>query len=667
MATINGSSGNDTLTGTSGNDTLNGLGGNDLFLAGSTGGADVIDGGAGFDSIEFRERATSAVVVDFAAGTIGGGSSGTISFTNIERVVAGNFNDRLSGNASSQILTGQAGADTLWGAGGNDTLWGGGGADRFMFREIGTANADSINDFASGADKLVLDGSVMSALGAAGNFAAGDARFQANSTGTATDASDRIIYNTTTRQVFYDADGNGSGARVLIGTLQSGATLAATDIVVEGGGGGGGQTIIGTSGNDSLVGGPGNDTIAGFEGEDTLDGGAGNDTLTTFVGLAGNNDVYQFSVAPGSANADFIPFFHPGFDSILLDSSVMTALGASGSFAEGDTRFYAADGASSGHDTDDRVIYDTTTGNLWYDADGSGAGATQLIATVLELNDAPAALAASDIAVDTVTAPRGQIIGGDNRNETLVGGDFNDWIDGDGGNDTLFGMGGNDTLFGRSDDDLLVGGEGADSMFGGSGNDTLDGGDGNDTISAAGDESLLVYSVAPGAANADIIVDFGSDTFQLDGTVHVNSGPSGRFAAGDARFWSSGTGAAHDADDRVIYNTANGQLWYDADGNGAGAAQLIATLQGAPTLAATDIEVINGSGSGGQVINGTSGNDTLTGTSGNDTISGFGGNDLFLAGSTGGADVINGGTGSDSIEFKARRAAASWSISMPPP
>ena len=70
MAAINGSSGNDSLTGTSGNDTISGLGGNDLILAGSTGGADVIDGGTGTDSIEFKERATSAVVVDFVAGTI---------------------------------------------------------------------------------------------------------------------------------------------------------------------------------------------------------------------------------------------------------------------------------------------------------------------------------------------------------------------------------------------------------------------------------------------------------------------------------------------------------------------------------------------------------------------------------------------------------------------
>ena len=248
-STINGTSGNDTLTGTSGNDTINGLGGNDLFLAGSTGGADVIDGGTGSDSIEFKERATSAVVVDFVAGTISGGSSGTISFTNIERVVGGNFNDRLSGNGAGQTLTGQAGADTLWGAGGIDTLWGGTGADRFIFRETGTSNADLVRDWASGSDKLLLDGAVMSALGATGNFAAGDARFKANSTGTATDASDRVIYNTSNGQVWYDADGNGAGARQLIATLQSGATLVATDIAVEGSTPpSGGQVINGTSG-----------------------------------------------------------------------------------------------------------------------------------------------------------------------------------------------------------------------------------------------------------------------------------------------------------------------------------------------------------------------------------------------------------------------------------
>ena len=229
---IDGTSGNDTLSGGPGNDTLNGLGGNDLFLAGSTGGADVINGGAGSDSIEFKERATSGVVVDFAAGTITGGSSGTISVTGIERAVTGNFNDSLTGNAAGQTLTGQGGADTLWGAGGIDTLWGGAGADRFIFRETGSANADSVRDWASGSDKVALDNSPMSALGATGNFASGDARFKANSTGTATDTNDRVVYNTSTGSLYYDADGSGSGAAQLIATFSGNPAVAATDIVV---------------------------------------------------------------------------------------------------------------------------------------------------------------------------------------------------------------------------------------------------------------------------------------------------------------------------------------------------------------------------------------------------------------------------------------------------
>jgi serralysin len=50
--------------------------------------------------------------------------------------------------------------------------------------------------------------------------------------------------------------------------------------------------------------------------------------------------------------------------------------------------------------------------------------------------------------------------------------------------------------------------------------------------------------------------------------------------------------AAQDADDRFIYDSATGNLYYDADGNGAGAAMLFATLSNHPTLAASDIVVI---------------------------------------------------------------------------
>ena len=229
---INGTGGNDTLTGTAGNDSINGLGGNDLFLAGSTGGADAIDGGAGSDTIEFKARATSAVVVDFGGGTITGGSSGSISFTSVERVVTGNFNDSLTGNGAAQNLTGQAGADTLTGAGGVDTLWGGTGNDVFVFREMGAPNADRMGDWDSGSDEMHLDDAAFAAIGAMGDFTAGDARFKANASGTATDASDRVVFNSSTGQLYYDADGSGGGAAQLIATVQSGATVVATDIVV---------------------------------------------------------------------------------------------------------------------------------------------------------------------------------------------------------------------------------------------------------------------------------------------------------------------------------------------------------------------------------------------------------------------------------------------------
>jgi Ca2+-binding RTX toxin-like protein len=726
VATINGTAGNDTLTGTSGNDTINGLGGNDLIRAGSTGGTDVVDGGAGFDSIEFASRATSALIVDFVAGTISGGSSGTISFTSVERIVASNFNDRLSGNGSGQTLAGQAGADTLRGAGGVDTLWGGGGADIFIFREIGTGNADSVRDFGSGTDKLLLGGSAMSALGAAGDFAAGDARFKANSTGTATDASDRVLYNTTTRQIFYDADGNGSGVKVLIATLQSGATLAATDIVVEGGGGGG-VHLVGTGFEDNLVGGAGDDTLEGLAGDDTLDGSDGNDRLLGGDGAdlllfqAGSGN-YGSDTLDGGAGDDFISFGVYATSGVVIDLRAGTL---SGGRSSGSATFTNIENAIGGAFNDLLVAYD-----------GVDLGGGVVIGSQLEGRDGN----------DTVLGGlAGDNLFGGSDDDEIRGGAGDDYINAGTGRDSLFGDAGDDffelSVFGAdSGEDTVDGGTGTDYMSytgarsalvvdfvagtisgghlggggskvfanienfisgdgadritgddaanvlqGGFGSDTIDGAAGNDTIyggtegnpfdqpdelsGGAGNDVLtgssapdaFIFDVTPGAANADVITNFvgQSDKMPLDGTAHANSGPSGNFSAGDVRFWSSASGTAHDADDRVIYNTTNGQLWYDADGNGAGAAQLIATLQGAPTLVATDISIIDGSGGGGgSTISGTAGNDTLTGTGGDDTIDGLGGNDRVLAGSTGGADVVNGGAGFDSIEFASRATSA---------
>ena len=50
-------------------------------------------------------------------------------------------------------------------------------------------------------------------------------------------------------------------------------------------------------------------------------------------------------------------------------------------------------------------------------------------------------------------------------------------------------------------------------------------------------------------------------------------------------------GGGHDADDRIVYDTTSGNLWYDDDGSGSHAAQLLGTLQGAPGVTAHDFTV----------------------------------------------------------------------------
>ena len=80
------------------------------------------------------------------------------------------------------------------------------------------------------------------------------------------------------------------------------------------------------------------------------------------------------------------------------------------------------------------------------------------------------------------------------------------------------------------------------------------------------------------------------------GALHPGAAPCralGRFGVDDDRFaFGDGLSAGADATDRVIYDTSAGNLYYDADGDGAGAALLFATLQGAPALHADDIVVI---------------------------------------------------------------------------
>jgi serralysin len=511
-------------------------------------------------------------------------------------------------------LVGQDGNDTLDGGTGNDTLSAGAGADSFVFAAApGAANADQISDFSTGADKIRLDATVMPALGASGNFAAGDARFFAAAGATGGhDADDRVIYNTSTGQLFYDADGSGAGAAQLIATLQSGAALAATDIAVDNGTAPppppppGGQVINGTAGNDSLVGGSGNDTINGLAGNDTLMGNAGNDSLDGGAGvdsLDGGSGDDTYVVTAGDVLTDA-----GGIDTVLSDASwtlgaAFENLTLTGTVA-GTLTGNNLDNILTGNDANNGAIIggagnDTMLGMGGNDTFGMSPGGTASYG-----NDSIDGGAGTDrvdfggssaLSGVVMNLAAGTLSGGGAAGagsatlasiENAGGSQFNDRITGSSVANVISGWIGDDTLDGGAGNDLLDGAAGNDSIVGGAGNDTLVGGAGADAF---------VFNQAPSAANADRITDFASasDKLQLDDAVMAALGASGNFGSGDARFFAAaGAAAGHDADDRVVYNTSTGQLYYDADGSGAGAAQLVVTLQTGAVLAATDIAVI---------------------------------------------------------------------------
>src|SRR5688572_7127892 len=615
MATIVGTNGNDNLTSTADDDSIDGLGGNDTINLPASGyGDDIVDGGTGNDSLYFNFGGATAIVVDFGTGTATG--SGTVSFSGIERVVATFADDHLIGAAGAQNLSGVGGHDTLEGRAGNDWLWGGAGSDRFVFRETGAANADNIGDFAGAADSIVLDATVMTALGAEGQFSAGDARFVANADGTAQDSSDRVVYNTATRQLFYDADGNGSGVAQVIATLQSGATLSATNIVVEGGGTpppggategddvivgtegddtidalGGNDTILALGGSDTLIGGSGNDEINTEGVDDDVDGGAGTDTQVVEIGTppdfdwtiaagAGVENLVVRGYSASSINPDFprtalgneldnvIRDEGPGGLILFGDAGNDTLLGGSGENA-----FFSPVGSDvidGGRGTDAIVFLfggaatvDFGTGTATV-ADGS--------ASFTSIEEAY-----GSTADDVMRAGSSSVLlRGDGGDDTLAGGAGDDYLSGDTGWDPQTLANGDDNLSGGGGDDYLEGLFGTDILNGGTGNDRLLG----DFIAASNPVlDRFVFDAPGGNANADTVLDFisGIDVLELDGDAFSAIGASGPFAAGDSRFAANSSGTAQDGSDRVVYNTFSGELWYDADGDGGSTALLIAT------------------------------------------------------------------------------------------
>jgi Ca2+-binding RTX toxin-like protein len=144
----------------------------------------------------------------------------------------------------------------------------------------------------------------------------------------------------------------------------------------------------------------------------------------------------------------------------------------------------------------------------------------------------------------------------------------------------------------------LLGRGGDDVLSGAAGNDVLDGGAGNDTLSGGGGADSFRFSRGPASdGGVDVVTDFqdGSDRLLLDDDAFP-AFDAGLAAVLTAEQWGSGDGmdSATSAQQRLVYDSASGSLYYDPDGDGAAPALLFAVLgtDSHPALAYTDVGIM---------------------------------------------------------------------------
>ena len=250
--TLDGGIGNDSLDGGADADSLLGGDGNDTLDGGL--GADVMDGGKGNDRyvvddpgdviVDLRGLDTVVASLDWTlarglenleltgAAVKGAGNSAANLITgNAEaNLLAGAIgNDTLLGGDGADTLGGGAGDDVLVGGAGSDRLTGGAGADIFRFLASSDAG-DKVQDFVTGVDAIEL-----SAAGFGGGLVAG---MDLLATGhlvlgkTATASVAQVLLDVPAGRIYWDVDGTGTEAKVLLALLTHAPTIVAGDIHV---------------------------------------------------------------------------------------------------------------------------------------------------------------------------------------------------------------------------------------------------------------------------------------------------------------------------------------------------------------------------------------------------------------------------------------------------
>ncbi|MFN6487025.1 calcium-binding protein [Nostoc sp. DedQUE02] len=422
---LSGGASNDTLDGGTGNDTLKGGVGNDIYIVDTT--EDIVseDNGSGGDAggIDTVKSSVSYTLGNYIENLILTGTTAINGYGNaLNNVITGNSannyisggdgNDSLYGLEGDDTLIGEAGNDKLYGGEGNDSLSGGEG-DNSLYGDLG----NDILNISSSSGKNLLDGGSgndyfyaqystgnNTLKGGTGNdnfdiyYSSGnnlldggsenDIFYATNPTGSNTlnggDDNDSFYFNAPSTApsslVTQTVDGGADDDFLSLNygnyniegitstfnaTTKQGLITAGTYRVSYKNierlnlyGTANADTIVGSNGDDNLNGYDGNDLLIGGKGNDILYGGSGTDTFTFNTYNQSVDSLYDFDTT-----GELIQVSAAGFGGGLVAGTV-----SAGQFT-----------INSGATTDaQRFIYNNSTGQLFFDKDGSGAAFIQV-------------------------------------------------------------------------------------------------------------------------------------------------------------------------------------------------------------------------------------------------------------------------------------------------
>jgi serralysin len=339
-----------------------------------------------------------------------------------------------------------------------------------------------------------------------------------------------------------------------------------------------GSSLYGLGGDDRLIGSGASDHLDGGTGADFMQGGGGGDGFVV-------DNVGDVVVAGFEGGTSAGPLYNGIAASISIDLRDTTHF-------QGVIRVVGLTGTSNINATGN-ALDNELSGNSGTNILDGGAGNDKLYGGLgddLYRVDSAADLifdASAGGGIDRVVASKNYVLNAGARVE---------WIQTDGSAGAvainLYGNEFANRIIGNAAVNILSGGTGNDVINGGAGNDALYGGLGNDILAGAqGNDAFFFDTTLNAATNVDQISDFtnaagNNDVFRLDNAVFAGL-PAGVLAAN--RF-HVGAGA-HDADDRIIYNQATGDLFFDSNGNAAGGATKFAHLSNHAVLTSADFVV----------------------------------------------------------------------------